>query len=80
MVNLRELFKNADFGDYKIISDIYNSRHKQVDKATITSSYVGKLIRQDRSASPGTAAEEVVEIAQKYLQNKQQMKRELIAA
>jgi hypothetical protein len=80
MVNLSQLFKNAEFGDYRVISEIYNDRHKATDKATISSSYVGKLIRKDRIVSPGTAAEEVIEIAQKYLESKKQMKLQLIAA
>ncbi len=80
MVNLSQLFKDTEFGDYRVISEIYNDRHKTGDKATITSSYVGKLIRKDRNVSPGTAAEEVIEIAQRYLESKKQLKRELIAA
>jgi len=80
MAKLNQLSRNTSFGDYVTIAEIFNQRHKAKDQATVSTSYVGKVIRKERPATPGTIAEEVSEIAQIYFQSKQQMKRELIAA
>lgn len=66
-------------GDRSRIMEIYNERHKK-DGATISLSYVYLITEGKRPATPGTAAQEVVEIAKTYLENKQRMKRDLIAA
>lgn len=78
MAKLNQLLRNTYFGDYVTIAEIFNNRHK--NKATVSTSYVGKVIRKERPAAPGTVAEEVLEIAKTYFESKQQMKRELIAA
>lgn len=79
MANLNQLISAISFGDYIVISQIFNERHKN-NGTTVSSSYVGKIVRQERPATPGTAAQEVLEIAQSYLTSKQQLKRTLIAA
>jgi len=79
MANPSKLFSSVDFGDYPIIAEIYNSRHKN-EGETITSSYVGKVLRGERPGSPGTAAEEIQEIAITYLSNKMTIKRQLMIA
>lgn len=70
---------DPDFGDCKIIASIYNDRHEK-HGLTVSSSYVSKILKGDRPASPGTAAQEILEIATKYITTKNKCKRELIAA
>lgn len=80
MAKLNQLSRSTCFGDYVTIAEIFNKRHKSKDRLTVSVSYVGKLIRKERPATPGTIAEEVIQIANTYFQSKLQMKRELIAA
>ena len=80
MAKLEQISKKADFGDYVTISQIFNERHKKLDGETISSSYVGKILRNERQALPGTIASEIVSIAEKYLSQKFKIRKELIAA
>ena len=74
-----ELKKLIRIGDYTLIAEMYKERHVVLeDYRTISSKYVQMVIEGDRPASPGTAAEEIMMIATKYLEHKRNFIDELL--
>lgn len=78
MLKPDNLISKVDFGDYKIITEIYNLRHSKSDGDNITPSYVRRVLTGERTASPGTAAEEIIRISRIYLTRKEKTKELLI--
>lgn len=72
----RHLLKGIENGDYSRIASLFSQRHKH---ETVTRAYVRLVILTDKELHTDKA-QEVLDIAHKYLENKLQMKRELIAA
>lgn len=74
-----ELKKLIRHGDYQMIADLYKERHELLeDYRTVSSKYVEMVINQTRDANPGTAAEEIIKIALKYLEHKRNFIDELL--
>lgn len=74
-----ELKKLIRVGDYTLIAELYRDRHYLLeDYKTVTSQYVQMVIDGEREANPGTAAEEIIEIAIKYLEHKRNFIDELL--
>jgi hypothetical protein len=70
---------DLEVGDCSRIQEIFNERNKEKGQK-VSLSYVYLITIGKRPATPGTIAQDVQEIAQKYLESKKQIKRELIAA
>lgn len=68
----------VDFGDYTTITGIFNKGKKKEQRVSI--SYVRRVIVGDALISPGSTAQEILQIATKYITTKKKWKRELIAA
>jgi hypothetical protein len=76
-----ELKKLVRYGDYSLIAELYKEKHDLLgDYRTVSSKYVEMVISGERPASPGTAAQEIMEIAQKYLEHKRNFIDELLTA
>lgn len=73
---MEDIHRKFNYGDYQTVTSIFNSRHKSTGES-VSVSYVGKVLRGERDVSPGTAAEEIDEIANRYLDLKNAMHREL---
>lgn len=69
----------TDFGDMKIIAEIYNDRHRKSDRLVVSSAYVGKLLSEERNTD-SAAAREIMEIAKSYLIKKKKIKDQLVTA
>lgn len=68
-----ELKKLIRTGDYTLIAEMYKERHEILgDFKTISSRYVQMVIDGERGANPDTAAEEILQIATKYLSHKRE--------
>lgn len=77
-----ELKKQITAGDYTLIAEMYAERHQlgnDPDYRTVTSKYVEMVISGERPASPGTAAEEIMLIANYYLENKAQFRDQILS-
>jgi hypothetical protein len=76
-----DLKKLVRYGDYSLIAELYKEKHELLgDYRTVSSQYVEMVIKGERPASPGTAAEEVLEISIKYLEHKRNFIDELLTA
>lgn len=64
-----DLKKQITSGDYTLIAQMYAERHA-LDQRKVTAKYVEMVINGNRAARPGTAANEIIAIAGKYLANK----------
>lgn len=74
--DLKKLLRN---GDYTLIAELFKERHETAgDYRTVSSKYVQMVIEGERPATPGTAAEEIMLIAQKYLEHKRNFIDELL--
>lgn len=68
-------------GDYTLIAEMYKERHIMLeDYRTVTPKYVKMVIEGERPANHGTAAEEVLRIANKYLEHRRNFIDELLIA
>jgi len=75
----QELKKHISIGDYTLIAEMYKERHILLDDyRTVSSKYVQMVIDGTRPPSPGTAAEEIMMIATKYLEHKRNFIDELL--
>lgn len=74
-----ELKKLIRIGDYTLIAEMYKERHDMLgDFKTVSSQYVQMVVEGERDANPGTAAEEILMIAQKYLEHKREFIDEIL--
>jgi hypothetical protein len=73
----QDLKNEISHGDWKVIADLYNENHSSSNKSTVTPGYVLKVVTGQRPASPGTAAFDILSIAESYLKNKSSFKRQL---
>jgi hypothetical protein len=73
----KDLIKSIENGDYSRIASLFELKHK--GRESITRAYVRLVLLTNKEVSTDKA-QDVQEIAQKYLESKKQMKRELIAA
>ena len=78
MANLKQLRKRMDRGDYTRIMELFNSRHRKLDKKKISRPYVYLILNGERRATEGGTAEEVIRIAEQYLDIKERTKEELM--
>lgn len=75
MAKLTELLRDrSTSGDYGIIARLYNEKHRRINGETISSSYVGKILRGERNTE-SDSAREVMEITKKYLLKKRRMEK-----
>lgn len=73
---LKKLIRN---GDYVLIAEMYKERHEGLgDFKKVSSSYVQMVIDGEREANPGTAAEEIIKIANKLLNHRREFIDELL--
>lgn len=82
MIISNDLKKHISYGDYSLIAEMYAERHQQgsdPDYKTVSSRYVEMVINEDRPANPDTAAEEIVMIAQFYLEHKANFRDQILA-
>lgn len=79
MAIAEELKKLIRVGDYTMIAEMYKERHDILgDFKTVSSYYVQMVIDGVRDANPGTAAEEILMIATKYLEHKREFIDEIL--
>lgn len=76
MTKQRNLINSVRSGDYTFISEIFYERTGE----KVSASYVRRVILGKVAVNPGTNAEEIIEITDRYLKRKMECKRELIAA
>lgn len=74
MAKTTEIRRLIRRGDFPVIAEIFNKRHEDTDHRTISSSYVGKLIRGERT---GSISQEIHEIAHLYIEKKEEFETEL---
>lgn len=68
-----DLKNELSTGDYTLIAEMYAEIHslgKQADFKKVSSAYVAMVLKGERAANEGTAAEEIVRIATAYLTHK----------
>ncbi len=68
-----DLQKLVDHGDWKIIADLFNQKHKK----KITPSYILKVVRGSSAANDGTTAAQILPFAEEYLKNKKAFREKL---
>jgi len=74
-----ELRKLITEGDYTYIADLFIERHQLLgDYKQISTEYVRLVIQGRRPASEGTAAEEIMCIAIKYLTHKRDFRETIL--
>jgi hypothetical protein len=73
----KDLLKGIENGDYSRIATLFELKHH--GKESVTRAYVRLVLLTNKQVSTEKASD-VLEIADKYLKGKKQMKRELIAA
>ena len=81
MIISDDLKKLITYGDHTLIAELYADRHTRwprQDYRTVSSKYVEMVISGDRPASEGTAAEEIMMIATKYLEHKRDFREAIL--
>lgn len=73
----KHLLKEIENGDYSRIATLFAQKHRK--KETVTRAYV-RLVLLTGKDTKTTKAQEVEEIAKRYLDQKNRLKNELIAA
>ena len=82
MIISEDLKKHITYGDYSLIAEMYAERHSQGDDPDykrVSSKYVQMVIDEVRPASPDTAAEEIMLIADYYLTHKANFRTQILA-
>jgi hypothetical protein len=76
-----DLKQSISYGDYTLIAELYADRHTREprkDFKTVSKQYVEMVVSGDRPAKEGTAAEEIMIIAIKYLQHKRDFRETIL--
>jgi len=73
-----DLKKLITHGDNTLIAELYDDRHSRIDLKTVTPKYVADVISGVKEANEGTAAEEIVRIAIKFLENKRDFREAIL--
>jgi len=77
-----DLKKLISYGDYALIKEIYDERHtlgSDPDYKTVSEKYVSLVIQGLRTTQrEGTAADEILMIAKRYLENKRDYRSEML--
>lgn len=72
--DIKNLVEYLDYGDYSLIKDLYDERHRmgnKPDNKTVSRQYVKMVLSGERTTiRKGTAADEILLIATKYLKHK----------
>lgn len=82
MIIPEDLKKLISYGDYTLIKEMYDERHAQgidPDYKTVSEEYVRMVVKGERTTQrEGTAADEILMLANRYLEHKRNYREDLL--